>query len=85
MLTHHYSPEKLYRIAQIAFSEKYDNETIISCLRTFVKKFFSQQFKRSSMPDGPKVFGVGLSPRGDLKMPSDASSEEWLRSIDNIK
>jgi NAD+ synthase (glutamine-hydrolysing) len=85
MLTYHYSPEKLYRIAQIAFSEKYDNETIISCLRTFVKKFFSQQFKRSSMPDGPKVFGVGLSPRGDLKMPSDASSEEWLRSIDNIK
>lgn len=85
MLTHHYSPEKLFRIAQIAFADRYDNETIISCLKTFVKKFFSQQFKRSSMPDGPKVFGVGLSPRGDLKMPSDASSEEWLRSIDNIK
>lgn len=85
MLTHHYSPEKLFRVAQIAFGNKYDDETLISCLKTFVKRFFSQQFKRSSMPDGPKVFGVGLSPRGDLKMPSDASSEEWLRSIDNIK
>ena len=85
MLTHHYSPEKLFRVAQIAFENKYDNETLISCLRTFVKRFFSQQFKRSSMPDGPKIFGVGLSPRGDLKMPSDASSEEWLKSINNIK
>ncbi len=85
MLTHHYSPEKLFRVAQIAFGSKYDNETLLSCLKTFVKRFFSQQFKRSSMPDGPKIFGVGLSPRGDLKMPSDASSEEWLRSIDNIK
>lgn len=85
MLTHHYSPEKLFRVAQIAFDGKYDNETLKTCLKTFVKRFFSQQFKRSSMPDGPKVFGVGLSPRGDLKMPSDASSEEWLRSIDNIK
>ena len=85
MLTHHYSPEKLFRVAQIAFGDKYDNKTLIFCLKTFVKRFFSQQFKRSSMPDGPKVFGVGLSPRGDLKMPSDASSEEWLRSIDSIK
>lgn len=85
MLTHHYSPEKLLRIAQIAFNDKYDDNMLLSCLRTFVKRFFSQQFKRSSMPDGPKVFGVGLSPRGDLKMPSDASSEEWLKSIDNIR
>ena len=85
MLTHHYSPEKLFRVAQIAFGDKYDDEVLISCLKTFVKRFFSQQFKRSSMPDGPKIFGVGLSPRGDFKMPSDASSEEWLRSIDNIK
>lgn len=85
MLTHHYSPEKLFRLAQIAFKDKYNNEALSTCLRTFMKRFFSQQFKRSSMPDGPKVFGVGLSPRGDLKMPSDASSTEWLRSIDNIK
>ena len=85
MLTHHYSPEKLFRVAQIAFCGKYDDITLKSCLRTFVTRFFSQQFKRSSMPDGPKVFGVGLSPRGDLKMPSDASSAEWLRIIDNIK
>ena len=85
MLTHHYSPEKLFRVAQIAFCGKYDDNTLKSCLKTFVTRFFSQQFKRSSMPDGPKVFGVGLSPRGDLKMPSDASSAEWLRIIDNIK
>lgn len=85
MLTYHYSPEKLFRVAQITFKDKYSNDTLISCLKTFVKRFFSQQFKRSSMPDGPKVFGISLSPRGDLKMPSDASCEEWLRSIDNIK
>ena len=85
MLTHHYSPEKLFRVAQIAFENKYSDEILISSLRTFVKRFFAQQFKRSSMPDGPKIFGVALSPRGDFKMPSDASSEEWLKSIDNIK
>ena len=84
MLNYHYSPEKLFRVAQIAFADKYDDKTLTSCLNVFIKRFFSQQFKRSSMPDGPKVFGVSLSPRGDLKMPSDASSEEWLRKIQNL-
>ncbi len=85
MLNYHYSPEKLFRVAQIAFAGKYDNETIVSCLHVFIKRFFSQQFKRSSMPDGPKVFGVSLSPRGDLKMPSDVSANAWLNRINNIK
>ena len=85
MLTYHYSPEKLFRIAQIAFDGKYDNELILSCLKMFTKRFFSQQFKRSCIPDGPKVFGISLSPRGDLRLPSDASSTEWLRLIDEIK
>ena len=81
MLSYHYSPEKLLRIAQKAFKGKYDDEFIISCMNTFIKRFFSQQFKRSCMPDGPKAFGISLSPRGDLKMPSDTSSEEWLKRI----
>ncbi len=85
MLTYHYSPEKLYRIAQIAFGDKYENSFIISCMRVFIKRFFAQQFKRSCMPDGPKVFGISLSPRGDLKMPSDTSSEEWLRRVDALE
>lgn len=85
MLSYHYSPEKLFRIAQIAFKDKYDNNFILSCMNTFIKRFFSQQFKRSCMPDGPKVFGISLSPRGDLKMPSDTSSEEWLRRLDSLK
>ena len=82
MLTYHYSPEKLYRVAQIAFKDKYENHFILSCMKTFLKRFFTQQFKRSCMPDGPKAFGISLSPRGDLKMPSDTSSNEWLRQLD---
>ena len=83
MLSYQYSPEKLLRLAEIAFEGKYDDEMLKNCLKVFIKRFFSQQFKRSSLPDGPKVFGVGFSPRGDLKMPSDASSDEWLRYLEN--
>ena len=83
MLSYQYSPEKLLRLAEIAFEGKYDNEMLKDCLKVFIKRFFSQQFKRSSLPDGPKMFGVGFSPRGDLKMPSDASSDEWLRYLEN--
>lgn len=85
MMSYQYSPEKLLRIAQIAFDGKYSNETLIECLKIFISRFFSQQFKRSSLPDGPKVFGVGLSPRGDLKMSSDTSSAEWMRIIEEIE
>ncbi len=69
-----YSPEKIYFHAKKAFEGTYDEETILKWLKTFVRRFFSQQFKRSCMPDGPKVGSVGLSPRGDWNMPSDAWS-----------
>ena len=69
-----YRPEKIYFLARKAFTGIYDDETIMKWLKTFVRRFFSQQFKRSCMPDGPKVGSVGLSPRGDWHMPSDAWS-----------
>ena len=69
-----YSPDKIYFLARKAFAGTYDDETILKWLKTFVRRFFSQQFKRSCMPDGPKVGSVGLSPRGDWHMPSDAWS-----------
>lgn len=69
-----YTPEKIYFLARKAFAGIYDNETIMKWLKTFVRRFFSQQFKRSCMPDGPKVGSVGLSPRGDWHMASDAWS-----------
>ena len=69
-----YTPEKIYFLARKAFAGVYDNETIMKWLKTFVRRFFSQQFKRSCMPDGPKVGSVGLSPRGDWHMASDAWS-----------
>ncbi len=73
-----YSPDKLYRLAKIAFEDVYDDETLKKWLINFLRRFFSQQFKRSCLPDGPKVGSVGLSPRGDWCAPSDASSKEWL-------
>ena len=69
-----YSPDKIYFLAKKAFEGSYDDETIIKWLKTFVRRFFNQQFKRSCLPDGPKVGSVGLSPRGDWDMPSDAWS-----------
>ena len=80
-----FSPEKLYRIAKYAFGNTYTPETLIKWLETFMRRFFSQQFKRSCMPDGPKVGSVGLSPRGDWKMPSDASSAIWMTEIQELK
>ena len=79
------APEKLYRMANYAFGGTYAPETLIKWLETFVRRFFSQQFKRSCMPDGPKVGSVGLSPRGDWKMPSDASSAVWMEEIQELK
>ena len=76
-----YSPEKIYFLAKKAFGGSYDEETILKWLKTFVRRFFSQQFKRSCMPDGPKVGSVGLSPRGDWDMPSDAWSTLFRDSI----
>ncbi len=76
-----YTPAKIYKIACIAFSGKYDKETIYKWLTIFYKRFFSQQYKRSCLPDGPKVGSVAMSPRGDLRMPSDASVNAWLQEL----
>lgn len=76
-----YEPGKIYRIAKLSFAREYDDETIYKWLRTFCWRFFSQQFKRSCLPDGPKVGSVALSPRGDLRMPSDACARLWLEEL----
>lgn len=76
-----FPPEKILRIAESAFKGQYDKETIKKWLITFIKRFFSQQFKRSCLPDGPKVGTVTLSPRGDFRMPSDAVCKVWLDSL----
>ncbi len=73
-----FHPKKIYYMAKKAFAGKYSDETIKKWLTTFFRRFFSQQFKRSCMPDGPKVGSCSLSPRGDWRMPSDASAESWL-------
>ncbi|MGM9680846.1 MAG: NAD(+) synthase [Eubacteriales bacterium] len=80
-----YKPSKIYRLAKIAWNGVYDDDTILKWLKIFVKRFFAQQFKRSCLPDGPKVGTVTLSPRGDWRMPSDASAALWLSDLDSIK
>jgi NAD+ synthase (glutamine-hydrolysing) len=84
MLRAGYEPDKIYRIACDSFAGVYKRETIHHWLRVFYRRFFSQQFKRSCLPDGPKVGSVALSPRGDLRMPSDASSEIWMRKLNGM-
>ncbi|MDO4296829.1 MAG: NAD(+) synthase [bacterium] len=79
-----YEPEKIYRLAQKAFEGEYEKKTILKWLKVFYRRFFSQQFKRSCLPDGPKVGTVGISPRGDLRMPSDASAALWLRKLEEL-
>lgn len=76
------APKKIYILAREAFANKYDEETILKWLRNFYRRFFSQQFKRSCMPDGPKVGSVCLSPRGDWRMPSDATAAMWLKQLE---
>ena len=78
-------PAKVFALAQKAFGGHYDGPTILSWLEVFVSRFFAQQFKRSSMPDGPKVGSVALSPRGDWRMPSDASSASWLAEVQSLR
>ncbi len=85
MLRNGYGPEKIYYLAKIAFNEEYSDDIILETLKKFYRRFFTQQFKRSCMPDGVKVGSVSLSPRGGLKMPSDASYELWLKKCENIK
>ena len=85
MLRFGVGPEKLFRIANIAFANDYSPAVIYKWLRTFTWRFFAQQFKRSCLPDGPKVGSVAVSPRGDLRMPSDASPAAWMEKLDRIK
>lgn len=84
MMRFGYEPSKIYRIAQLAFRNVYQKETILKWLKTFYRRFFSQQFKRSCLPDGPKVGTVALSPRGDWRMPSDACASVWLKDLERI-
>lgn len=77
-------PEKIYRLAETAFAQNYDSGTILKWLKTFYKRFFSQQFKRSCLPDGPKVGSVAVSPRGDLRMPSDADVRIWMDEAEKL-
>ena len=77
-----YPPEKIYRLAKIAFDGVYEDDVIEKWLKIFIRRFFSQHFKRSCLPDGPKVGTVAVSPRGDLRMPSDACAMLWMSDID---
>lgn len=79
-----FKPEKIFRLACYAFKGEYDREFILGWLKVFYKRFFQQQFKRSCLPDGPKVGSVAVSPRGDWRMPSDASASLWLSEIDKL-
>ena len=84
MLRFGFTPTKIFHMAQSAFAGTYDDTTIKKWLTTFYKRFFMHQFKRSCLPDGPKVGSVTLSPRGDWRMPSDASASLWLEEIKNL-
>ena len=84
MLRCGYTPSKIYRIARQSFAGVYEDEVILKWLKTFYRRFFAQQFKRSCLPDGPKVGSVALSPRGDLRMPSDACARIWLEELDTL-
>lgn len=79
------TPTKLFRLAKHALGDVYDDPTLLKWLEIFLRRFFNQQFKRSCLPDGPKVGSVGLSPRGDWRMPSDASSALWLAEVKALR
>ena len=85
MLRAGYPPAKIYRIAKLAFADLYDEETIYKWLKKFYWRFFAQQFKRSCLPDGPKVGSVAVSPRGDLRMPSDACVKLWIEELESLE
>ncbi len=85
MLRCSFPPAKVYRVAKLAFAGRFDDTEILKWLKSFYRRFFSQQFKRSCLPDGPKVGSVALSPRGDLRMPSDACARIWLEEAEKLK
>ena len=79
-----FSPSKIMYYAENAFKDVYDRQTILKWLKNFYRRFFSQQFKRSCLPDGPKVGTINLSPRGDWRMPSDAVNKVWMDEIEKL-
>ena len=79
-----FSPAKLFFMACRAFDGRYDRATVKKWLVTFLRRFFSQQFKRSALPDGPKVGSISLSPRGDWRMPSDATAQLWIAEAEAL-
>ncbi len=85
VLRYGFEPDKIHMLAKKAFANDFDGETILKWLKTFYRRFFTQQFKRNCVPDGIKLGSVGLSPRGDLRMPSDASASAWLKKLDEIQ
>ncbi len=85
MMRYGYMPSKIYRLAKYTFEGIYSEETIYKWLNIFYRRFFSQQFKRSCIPDGPKVGSVALSPRGDWRMPSDACVNIWIKDLEKLK
>lgn len=84
MIRFGFAPSKIYRLAQLTFQGAYEDATILKWMKVFYKRFFSQQFKRSCVPDGPKVGTVSLSPRGDWRMPSDAAVTIWMKELDEL-
>lgn len=84
ILRYGFSPQKVYRLAKVAFAQKYKDEELLKWLKLFYSRFFAQQYKRSCLPDGPKVGTVAVSPRGDLRIPSDAKSKLWLDELNHI-
>ncbi|MBQ8281861.1 MAG: NAD(+) synthase [Lachnospiraceae bacterium] len=85
MLRFGFAPTKIYHLACIAFANDFSSEVILKWLKTFYRRFFTQQFKRNCMPDGVKVGSIGISPRGDWRMPSDASSAIWLEEAESLE
>ena len=85
MIVNGFGPAKIYRLAKYAWGQTYDDKTIYKCLDTFVRRFFSSQFKRSCMPDGPATGPVSFSPRSSWQMPSDASRNIWIKELESIK
>jgi len=85
MLRCGFEPSKIYRLARRSFAGQYEDAVILKWLTNFYRRFFQQQFKRSCLPDGPKVGSVAVSPRGDLRMPSDACASLWLAQVEELE
>ena len=84
MLRFGFAPAKIYAMACRAFTDDFTPETILKWLKNFYRRFFIQQFKRSCLPDGPKVGDISLSPRGDWRMPTDAFSRVWMDEVEKL-